>query len=474
MTQVTDDGIRTCTFQEFSRAADRGAYVLEAIKAHKASRDYRIALDADLYDRQMNKTIHEYVKTIYSLTGLKLVNFTASNQKIASNFFHRLNTQRCMYSLGAGVSFVDPGGSDATDGGRDTTKEALGRYFDHDLQEAAYYALIHKVSFCFWNLDRMHVFPLTEFVPFWDENDGTLRAGARFWRLNSSCPMTVVLYEEDGYTKFVTDGSDDNRLEEVEPKRSYITNVESTPAGGDVVVGEENYSSLPIVPLWGSKLHQSTLVGMRDSIDSYDLIKSGFANDLTDCAQIYWLIENAGGMTDDDVRQFLDRLLLNHAAVVDSDSGGKVSPYTQEVPYQARQVLLKELRSGIYEDFGALDVHAVAAGATNDHIDAGYQPMDEEAADFEYQVSECVMRILSLMGIEDSPVFKRTRISNQLEQVQMVSMESQWLDHETILRKLPNVTPDEVPGILDRVDAEDQDRMMGGTPVGVQEEEDEE
>lgn len=469
MTQVTDDGVRTCTFQEFSRAADRRAYVLEAIKEHKASRDYRIALDADLYDRQMNKTIHEYVRTIYSLTGLKLVNFTASNQKIASNFFHRLNTQRCMYSLGAGVSFVDPGGNDATDGGRDTTKEALGRYFDHDLQEAAYYALIHKVSFCFWNLDRMHVFPFTEFVPFWDENDGTLRAGARFWRLNSSCPMTVVLYEEDGYTKFVTDGSDDNRLEEVEPKRSYITNVESTPAGGDVVVGEENYSSLPIVPLWGSKLHQSTLVGMRDSIDSYDLIKSGFANDLTDCAQIYWLIENAGGMTDDDVRQFLDRLLLNHAAVVDSDSGGKVSPYTQEIPYQARQALLKELRSGIYEDFGALDVHAVAAGATNDHIDAGYQPMDEEAADFEYQISECVMRILSLMGIEDSPVFKRTRVSNQMEQVQMVSMEAQWLDHETILRKLPNVTPDEVSNILNRVDAEDQDRMMGGTTGGVQE-----
>ena len=474
MTQVTEDGVRTCTFQEFSRTADRGAYVLEAIKEHKASRDYRIALDADLYDRQTNKTIHEYVKTIYSLTGMKLVNFTASNQKIASNFFHRLNTQRCMYSLGAGVSFVDPVGNDATDGGRDTTKEALGRYFDHDLQEAAYYALIHKVSFCFWNLDRMHVFPLTEFVPFWDENDGTLRAGARFWRLNSSCPMTVVLYEEDGYTKFVTDGSDDNRLEEVEPKRSYITNVESTPAGGDVVVGEENYSSLPIVPLWGSKLHQSTLVGMRDSIDSYDLIKSGFANDLTDCAQVYWLIENAGGMTDDDVRQFLDRLLLNHAAVVDSDSGGKVSPYTQEVPYQARQALLKELRSGIYEDFGALDVHAVAAGATNDHIDAGYQPMDEEAADFEYQISECVMKILSLMGIEDSPVFKRTRISNQMEQVQMVATEAQWLDHETILRKLPNVTPDEVSNILNRVDAEDQYRMMGGTPGGVQEEEDEE
>ena len=48
------------------------------------------------------------------------------------------------------------------------------------------------------------------------------------------------------------------------------------------VVGEENYSALPIVPLWGSRLKQSTLVGNRQAIDSYDLVYSGFADDLRD------------------------------------------------------------------------------------------------------------------------------------------------------------------------------------------------
>ena len=51
----------------------------------------------------------------------------------------------------------------------------------------------------------------------------------------------------------------------------------------------------------------STLVGMRATIDAYDLTKSGFANDLEDCAQIYWSVENYGGMQDDDLRKFLDR-----------------------------------------------------------------------------------------------------------------------------------------------------------------------
>lgn len=452
---IIRDADRILTYQDFVQAVDKPGFVLEAIRRHKSSRQYKTAKIADMYDRQQNKTINDYVQRIFDLTGSKLVDFTASNNKIASNFFHRLNTQRCMYSLGAGVSFVSPG-----EDVEDTTKEMLGPHFDHDLQVAAYDALIHGVSFGLWNLDRLYVFPLTEFVPLWDEVDGTLRAGARFWRLDSSRPMQVVLYEEDGYTRLATESSADQRLNTVEEKRAYIQHIAYTEADATgQVIAEENYSALPIVPMWGSKLGQSTLVGMRQAIDSYDLIRSGFANDLTDCAQIYWLISNAGGMDDADLNRLMDRLRTVHAGVVDSDDGGKVEGYTQEIPYNARQTYLDMIRNGLYEDFGALDVHTVAAGATNDHIDAAYQPMDEEAADFEYQVSEFVQQILKLMGVEDKPVFKRTRVSNQYEQVQMLMLEAPYLDEQTIVRKMPNVTPEEANEILKRKDEEDMGRM---------------
>ena len=154
-----------------------------------------------------------------------------------------------------------------------------------------------------------------------------------------------------------------------------------------------------------------------------------------------------------------------HVAVVDSDDESSVTPYTQEIPYQARKQYLDDLRSGIYEDFGGLDVHAVAAGATNDHIDAAYQPLDEEADDFEYQVIECVQQILALIGIEDTPIFKRNRISNQREQTEMVLSAAQYLDETTILNKLPFISPDEVQQILMRKDIEDKERMTGGTGI---------
>lgn len=443
------------TFQEFEKAPNKVEFILDSINRHKSSPMYETAVLADLYDKQMNYTINSFIQTVYNAKGIKVENAAASNAKIASNFFHRLNTQRCMYSLGNGVSFIE-----GKETGDDTTKERLGKHFDHDIQLAAYKSLIHGVVFCFWNLDRLYNFPITEFVPYWDELDGTLKAGARFWRLSEDYPLTVVLYEQDGYTKYQSDGSSDNTLTEIVSKRPYIEKVKKVPADvNEEVIGVENYSSLPIIPMWGSKNKQSTLIGMQGAIDSYDIIRSGFANDLTDCAQIYWLIENAGGMDEDDLAEFLDKLVFNHIANIDTSAGSKVQPYTQEIPHEARTKYLEQIRNEIYESFGALDVHTVSAGATNDHIDAAYQPMDEEASDFEFQVADCIRQILALIGIDDSPVFKRNRISNQREQVEMVVMEAQWLDTQTILQKLPNISPDEIPAIIERLDNDEFQRI---------------
>lgn len=433
-------------------------FVMSCIQSYRDSDEYNMAVLADEYDHQQNRTILEYTKTLYTMSGTETDDFTASNNRLCSNFFNRLNTQRCIYSLGKGVSFVGVGES-----GEDTTKEALGPHFDHDIKEAGYYALIHGRSHLFWDLDRTHVFKATEFIPLVDESTGEMRAGIRFWQLDDTKPLIAVLYEEDGFTKFQTNSEG---LRETQPKRAYKTTYETIPYDGEVeVVGEENYTSLPIVTMYGSRLKQSTLVGMRSAIDAYDLVRSGFANDMTDCAEIYWIVNNAGGMQDDDLMRFRDRLKLQHIANVDGSDGAGVTPYTQDIPYQARETFLTEIRNGIYEDFGALDVHTVAAGATNDHIDAAYQPMDENADDFESWVSEAIVKLLALIGIDDEPVFSRTRISNQLEQVQMVLSEAQYLDRETVLRKLPNVTPEEVQAILERSDEEDMARFAAAQAI---------
>ena len=458
--------ITILTFQDFTEAVQRGdtlKFIRDAIQQHRNSDAYKIAVDADEYDAQRNVTINDTVKRLYSIsntvdekTGAEKMGVsqhadtTASNHHIASNFFHRLNTQRVSYSLGNGVTFD-------TDG----VKEKLGNKFDTDLSELAGCALKHGVSFGFWNLDRLHVFPLTEFVPLWDESDGSLRAGIRYWSIDwKRKPVYAVLYEEDGYTKYRSRGKSGLTLEEMEPKRTYRQTVAHTDAGGDEVIGEENYSALPIVPLYGNKQHQSTLVGMRAAIDSYDLIQSGFANDVTDCAQIYWLLGNALGMKDDEIQHFMDRLRFSHVAVADMDNSS-VTPYTQEPPYNAREAYLNRIANSIYRDFGAFNPEDVAAGeVTATQIRAAYQAQDEEADAFEYQIIECVQQILALQGLEGTPQFSRNRVANQLEEVNMVVSEAQWLDDETILDLLPNVTPDMKQAILERKGVQDAQRLQ--------------
>ncbi len=433
------------TFDDFEKAEDKAQFALKAIGVHKNSEMYKMAKIADDYDAQRNTTIMNVTRTIYDAQGIEVEDFTVSNNRIASNFFNRLNTQRCMYSLGNGISFVDP--EEAADGETDDeTKRMLGPHFDHVALEAAYHALIHGRSYLFWNMKRTYEFKLTEFVALVDESDGTLRAGIRFWQVDENKPLNVVIYEEDGYTKYRQ--GKEGGLAEVQPKRAYKVKYQYTDAGDVLFTDEENYSRLPIVTMYASRLKQSTLVGMRNAIDAYDLISSGFANDLQDCAQIYWIIENYGGMDDSDMAEFLDKIKMNHIAQADTASGGKITPYTQDVPSNSRQLFLTEMKNRIYEDFGALDVHSISAYSTNDHVDAAYQPLDENASDFEHWVGDAIEQLLALQGIEDSPVFRRNKISNQRSQVEMVLSEAPYLDRATILRKLPNISYSEAQAIL--------------------------
>lgn len=455
------------SYQDYLKIKDRGeeavkAFLLEAIAKHKASDLFKTAVDADNYNRQQNTTIMDYMRYMYNSTGQRVIDMTASNNKLCSNFFHRLNVQRNTYLLGNGVSFTDHKevitNQDGTETTVDETKGKLGNKFDSILKKGAYNALIHGVSFGFWNFDHLVFFKVTEFTPLWDEDTSDLRGGIRFWQLEADKPLNVVFYEEDGYTTY-RKTKEQSTLQVIEPKKAYITHTTKSEEGGVESIEYSNYKSFPIVPLWGCENHQSTLVGMKYDIDVFDLVRSGFANDLDDVAEIYWILSGAEGMDTKDVSDFRRRLKLNHIAAVDEENS-KATPYTQDIPYQARKVFLDDTRGRIYENFGGLDVHTIAAGATNDHIDAAYQPMDEEADDYETQVTEFIQSILALMDIEDNPVYKRNRISNQSEQTDMILSAAEYLDEETILNKLPFITVDEVSQIMARKDMDTEQQMV--------------
>lgn len=408
---------------------ERIAFVHRAILDHMASDEYRTAVIADEYARQQNTTIVTYQKVLYTLSGQSVPDNFSANYKLCSNFFHRFITQLNQYLLGNGIGF-----------GKDDTKKKLGDDFDYQVQDAGYEALSGGVSFGFWNLDHLDIFSIREFKPLFDEENGALMAGIRFWQIDDNKPLRATLYEIDGYTEYIwnkrkVDNKDTWIGAIYKEKRPYKLNIRSTEADGDEIYNGENYPSFPIVPLYANKHKQSEIIGLRENIDAYDLIKSGYANDLDDASQIYWTISNAGGMDDMDLVQFLERLKTVHATPV--NNGEQVQSHTVEPPYNGREAILERLRSDMYDDFMALDTKAIASGAvTATQIEAAYEPLNQKTDGYEYQVTKFIKAILQLAGMNDDPSYTRSVIVNRNEELAMVTQSAMYLSEEYLIKKV--------------------------------------
>ena len=238
-------------------------------------------------------------------------------------------------------------------------------------------------------------------------------------------------------------------------KRAYIVTVGQTAVGDIETVNGRNYPSFPVVPFWGNEEHQSEFIGIHQKIDCYDLIQSGFANDLDDASQIYWTITNAGGMDDIDLAKFVERMKTVKAAVVD-DEGSEAQAHTVEVPYAARQQLLDNLRNSLYSDAMALDTEKITAGSiTATAINAAYENLSLKCDGFECCVTDFIKGLLALVQIDDDPTYKRSKIINMTEETTMVLAAAQYLDDETILKHLPFISPDEIDAILDKMTEEE-------------------
>lgn len=440
------------TYQDFLEVAEKSdrermEFVLSAINNHKDSDLYKQAVIAKEYDAHRNVTIANFQKLLYTLNGKVIPDNYSPNYKLRSNFFANFITQETQYLLGNGVTLK-----------KEENKAKLGAGFDTRLQDAAHDALVGGVSYGFWNLDHLEVFDVTEFVPLLDEENGSLRSGIRFWQVCTSKPLRATLFEPDGFTQYIRRNGEEMMI--LEPKRGYVAVEATSEIDGTELLAYQNYPSFPIIPMYGNRAKQSELVGQREAIDCYDLIKSGFANTVDDASVIYWTISNAGGMDEIDMARFKESMRRIGVGLVDDD-GAKAEAHTLTIPVEAREALLSRISDDLYRDFQMLDVTKLQGGQkTATEINAAYQLMDNKVDQFEYCVIDFLQALFKIVGIEDEPSFTRSKVTNQLEQTQMVLLAANYLDDETILNKLPWLTQEEVAEILKRKATEDIERSF--------------
>lgn len=399
------------------------AFVQSAIREYKSSNSYRLAQDARLYYTGENPTINRYEKIIYDFQGRAHRDMYTANHKIASKFFGMVVDQEVSYLLGNGISFAN-----------ESTKEKLCPCFDEDMQDAAREALISGQAFVFWNLDHTQVFTAEEFVPLYDEENGALMAGIRFWQVAENKPLRATLYEIDGYTEYVKPNSGDMTVQR--KKRPYKLKIQYSEVDGAEIYAGENYPGFPIVPLRNGKKAQSEMQGRRNTVDALDLASSNMVNNVDEGNLIYWVLTNCGGMDEVDDAQFVERLKTTHVAHADGDEGAKATPQSIEAPYAGTQQTIDMLTKRLYDDFQAFDSAAVSASnQTATAIKASYVPLDLKTDKFEACVTRCIKGILAVAGIDDTPTYTRNKIINAQEEMQTLLLGAAYYDDEYITKK---------------------------------------
>lgn len=442
------------TYQDLIKRGDdeneRMDFVTSVINEHKASDEYKTAETADLYYRQQNVTISELVKLLYTVTGKQVPDNISTNYKLKSNFYFRFITELVQYVLGNGVTWKNP----------EEIEKKLGKDFDSRISEIFTNALNGRVCYGFFNLDHVEVFPVYKsgnrpcFHALFDEESGAISAGVRYWQLDTDKPLRATLYEPDGYTEYIFR---EGKGEIYKPKRSYKTSIKGDRKdvrdNTQIIIGE-NYPTFPIVPLYSPR-EQSEIVSLREAIDAYDLIKSGYCTNVDEADYIYWVLNNAGGMGDEDLEKFIERMKTIHAAQMDGDVSA--TPHQLNAPYAGREALLERLRRDMYEDFMVMDNISMASGAaTATHIRAAYEAENAKACLCVNNIIDFVQKILELAGIDDDPVFTFSPVVNTTEEVQRIIAEAQFMPSEYITEKLVSLNGDKdrLPEILDKMNAE--------------------
>lgn len=408
-------------------------FVRDVVSDHQGSVAYRSAVVAEQYFNGENVTINNYQKFLYDAFGRKVLDVWSPNHKIACNYYRYLVVQLALFLTGNGVSFK-----------QESTKEKLGGAgFDVTLVELLLNALNDRASFGFVNKDKIVPFTLREFAPLADEETSAIRAGVRFWQLDSSKPKRYTLYEENGYTEYIKPADGEMRI--FKEKRPYIQIVQTSDVSGEQIVDGQNYPGFPIVPLYNYG-KRSELDGNREAIDALDLMVSQLVNNVDAGEAVYWLFRNSGGMDQVELNQFIQTLKTSHVAAIDND--GDITTHSPDVKFEASREAIEQLRRQIFDNAMGLDVRNIAGGAaTATQIKAAYEPLNSKADLLEMQLVKFVKGVLEVLGIDDDPTFTRSYIVNQNEAVQTIVTAGSELPQEYKTRKIL-----EILGDIDKAD----------------------
>lgn len=203
---------------------------------------------------------------------------------------------------------------------------------------------------------------------------------------------------------------------------------------------------IPFIMYPNNNRNQGNLEKYKGLIDAYDIVMSGYVNDVVDIQQVIYILENYAGT---DLEDFTKDLKRFKAVTVGNDgidgSRGDLRTLSIEIPVEARNSLLEILKKQIYTAGQALSRDITSVGnASGQTLKFFYRDLDLKVGDKEVEFTVgyceliraiCEYKKLNVKG-QIGITFTRNRISNDEETAQIckdsvgvIPTELIWANH---------------------------------------------
>lgn len=390
----------------------------------------------------------------------------SADNRIPANFYNILVNQKASYL------FTDP---PVFDTGNETANKAVQAVLGDGFSKACKDLCI-KASNCtiawlhYWENEdgifRYSVIDSKQIIPIWtDDLEKELSGILRVYDQIDEEGKKWNIYEywdKECCRSFHKRSRD--IMDAMKPYDMYGVSVDQP--NGEFGTMPHNFGEVPFIPFPNNAEGGNDLNDVKELIDAYDKVYSGFLNDLEDIQEVLFIL---AGYEGEDLEEFLQKLKKYKTIKVDSDEDGKggLSTLTIDIPVEAREKMLAMTRKSIFEQGMGIDPDPQNFGNSSGvALSYLYSLLELKAGlmetEFRPGFGQLVRAICRHEGVHVESIVQtwtRTSVRNETELASIAQQSTGILSQKTILSNHPWVTDvDKEIEQLNKEEAETQEK----------------
>jgi len=321
------------------------------INRDRSSVEKKEMVDGEKYYKIKHDVLNKDFR-VYYVRGAKKISLIKANNKVISPFYNELVDQKADYILGKKPTIANKKESD-----KNKLTELITRKFFKFLKKSTVGASNKGIEWGHVFVNEKGEFdfiviPAEQIIPDYDSNyKNKLLSIMRYYYVDAQDSKgnlvqrtkveiwddkQVTFYIEDEKGEYIKDG-----LEPENPRPHWreVLKQNKTVVSSDA----KDWGEVPFFPLLNNDISISDLRRVKTLNDLYDVVLSGFGNQIEDLKEIHVVIKNYAGTDNEELVQ-----MFKESNFIKVSGDGGAEPLELTIPVAAKESIMKILKENIY------------------------------------------------------------------------------------------------------------------------------